>query len=88
MSSQQDNRQAAKTCEFCLFSSRESKVLNQPMLCHRYPPVPIPHQGQGGSIGITGFWPPVSKGEWCGEFRYGLKAETGTYDFSEKGEIQ
>jgi hypothetical protein len=50
-------------CENCFHVIKDSRPGSAQMVCHRYPPTA--HMVQQG---IASIHPPVSKGEWCGEF--------------------
>jgi hypothetical protein len=67
-----------RKCKGCIYSSPMNALQIPPQLiCRRYPPSVIPHAaGPRGGVAVTGFFPPVQPDGWCGEFAYGMMADT------------
>lgn len=60
---------AEKTCENCRYFAPEGSGAGE---CRRHAPAPAAVRHSRGrednTIGIEGWWPNVSDGDWCGEF--------------------
>lgn len=56
------SRAPVESCASCRYCK------GMPLSCHKNPPNVIPEPSPGG-LRLHSFWPPVDKGNWCGEWQ-------------------